>query len=73
MLVTMLVVDLILGFVGKTLPQLNIMTAGMSLRAIVGMVVMILAIGLSSDVIRNSMSDSVQQVTDAWSSGHFSE
>src|ERR1700679_1482324 len=28
MLVTMMVVDLVLGFVGKSVPQLNIMTAG---------------------------------------------
>src|SRR5690606_10894904 len=33
MLLTMLVVDLVLGVVGKTMPQFNIMTAGLSMRS----------------------------------------
>ena len=32
MLVTMLIVDLSLGCISKTMPQLNVMTAGLSVR-----------------------------------------
>ena len=39
MLVTMLIVDLALGFISKTIPQLNVMTAGLTIRAGVGMLV----------------------------------
>ena len=67
MLVTMLIVDVALGFVGKTVPQLNLMTAGLPLRAMVGMVVLIVGIGMTSDVIRSAVTNSMQQVRDAWS------
>ena len=55
MLVTMLVVDLVLGFVGKTVPQLNIMTAGISVRAMAGMLVLIVGLGLTSSIIRSQL------------------
>jgi flagellar biosynthesis protein FliR len=63
MLVTMLVVDLVLGFVGKTVPQLNIMTAGISVRAMVGMVVLIVSLGLTSTIIRTQLLGAVNLVT----------
>ena len=44
-LITMLVVDLTLGFLGKTIPQLNVMAAGLSIKAMVG--VAVLTIGLA--------------------------
>jgi flagellar biosynthetic protein FliR len=55
MLVTMLVLDVILGFVGKTVPQLNIMTAGISLRSLVGMVVLVLGLSMTSSVMRSAL------------------
>jgi flagellar biosynthetic protein FliR len=63
MLVTMLVVDLVLGFVGKTVPQLNIMTAGISVRALAGMLVLIVGLGLTSSIIR---TDLLNTVTIVW-------
>jgi flagellar biosynthesis protein FliR len=62
LIVSMLVVDVVLGFIGKTVPQLNIMTAGISLRALVGMVVLIVGLSLSSMVIRDSMFRAMKQV-----------
>jgi flagellar biosynthetic protein FliR len=56
MIVTMLIVDLILGFVGKTMPQLNIMSAGVSIRSVVGTVVLVVGIGLTSSVIRENLN-----------------
>jgi len=66
MLVTMLVLDLALGFISKTIPQLNVMTAGMSLRSVVGMVVLIVGIGMTSEVIRNAVMESMDSVRMGW-------
>jgi flagellar biosynthesis protein FliR len=62
MLVTMLVVDMILGFVGKTLPQLNIMTAGISVRTLAGMLVLIVGLGLTSTIIRTQLLGAIHVV-----------
>jgi flagellar biosynthesis protein FliR len=67
-LVTMLIVDLCLGFVGKTVPQLNLMSAGLSVRGMVGFLVLIFGISLSNTVIRESMSDSIRTVMLAYNS-----
>src|SRR5437868_9132412 len=66
MLVTMLVVDLALGCISKTIPQLNVMTAGMSLRSVVGMVVLIVGIGMTSEVIRNAVMESMDSARMGW-------
>jgi flagellar biosynthetic protein FliR len=65
-LVTMLIVDLVLGFVGKTVPQFNLMSTGLSLRALVGIMILIVGLSVSSDVIRQSVLDSLDQVAAAW-------
>jgi flagellar biosynthetic protein FliR len=67
-LVTLLITDLALGFVGKTMPQLNIMSAGLSIRALVGMLVIIFGIGITSSVIRDAVWDDTQIVVHAYSS-----
>jgi flagellar biosynthetic protein FliR len=54
-LVTLLVVDLALGFIGKTMPQLNVMSAGLTIRSLVGMIVLIVGISLTSQVIREAV------------------
>jgi flagellar biosynthesis protein FliR len=64
----MLIVDLCLGFVGKTVPQLNLMSAGLSVRGMVGFLVLIFGIGLSNRVIRESMVDTMNKVLMAYSS-----
>jgi flagellar biosynthetic protein FliR len=69
-LVTMLVVDVILGFVGKTVPQLNIMTAGISLRSIVGLLVVIFGLGISCRIIGDELLTSMSNVLHAYSSQH---
>src|SRR5688572_12820161 len=62
MLVTMLLTDVVLGFLGKTIPQINVMTAGLPLRSLVGMVVLIFGLMMTSDVIRNAMQESAGQI-----------
>src|SRR5687767_13773710 len=46
-LVTMLVVDLALGLVGKIMPQLNVMAVGLSLRSALGLPVLILGLSFT--------------------------
>lgn len=67
-LVTMLIVDLCLGFVGKTVPQLNLMSAGLSIRNMVGFLVLILGISLSNTIIRDAMGETMQKVMMAYQS-----
>jgi len=63
-LVTMLVVDMTLGFLGKTMPQMNVMTMGLSLKAMVGLVVLILGLMWYSipNVLQNALGDSMSTV-----------
>ncbi|HEX4055437.1 MAG TPA: flagellar biosynthetic protein FliR [Tepidisphaeraceae bacterium] len=61
-LVTMLLVDVILGFIGKTVPQLNIMSAGISVRTLAGMMVLIFGLGLTSSIIRTQLGGMVRLV-----------
>lgn len=65
-LMTMLIVDLALGFIGKTVPQLNVMTAGMSVRGLVAILVMILGLSLTSTVIRNALVDAMMTVVSVY-------
>jgi flagellar biosynthetic protein FliR len=60
MLVTMLIVDMVLGFVGKTVPQLNIMSAGISVRSLVGMIVLIVGLGMTSAIIRAELGGALR-------------
>jgi flagellar biosynthetic protein FliR len=65
-LVTMLVVDLVLGFVGKTVPQLNIMTAGVAVRSMVGLFVLILGLGLTCSVIQDGLFTAMKAAYDGY-------
>jgi flagellar biosynthetic protein FliR len=67
MLVTMLIVDLSLGCISKTMPQLNVMTAGLSLRAVVGMLVLIVGLVLTTRVLQSSVADSMDAVNQQYS------
>lgn len=67
MFFTMLVVDLSIGVIGKAMPQMNVMSAGLSIRAVVGIIVLLLGIGMSSDVIRGSLEDALEKFSTHWS------
>jgi flagellar biosynthesis protein FliR len=68
-LVSTLVVDLALGFIGKTVPQLNVMSAGLTVRSLVGLVVIIVGLVLTSDVMRGALQDSMQLAWTSWRGG----
>ncbi|HTW93176.1 MAG TPA: flagellar biosynthetic protein FliR [Tepidisphaeraceae bacterium] len=65
-LVTLMITDLALGFVGKTMPQLNVMSAGISIRALVGLTVIIVGIGLTDSVIRQAVQEDMINVYQGW-------
>lgn len=65
-IVSMLVSDVVLGFVSKTMPQLNIMSAGMSLRALMGMFVIAAGLTLTSETLQSAILDSMDRVQRAW-------
>jgi flagellar biosynthetic protein FliR len=58
-LVTMLVADLTLGFLGKTMPQLNVMAAGLSLKAMVG--IGVLALGLALFTTQSALWGGIEE------------
>lgn len=66
MLVTMLVVDLALGFIGKTMPQINIMNSGLTLRAGLGIVILVVGLMLTHHVMREALFDSIARMTATW-------
>jgi flagellar biosynthesis protein FliR len=66
-LMTMLVVDLSLGFISKTMPQINVLTAGLSIRAMVGMVLLVLCVTLVSDVLRAALDEAMENMLAIWS------
>jgi flagellar biosynthetic protein FliR len=66
MLVTMLVVDLALGLVGRAMPQFNVMQAGMSVRTILGLIVVIAGLALTGKVIEDSLNKDIGTAHSAW-------
>lgn len=65
-LVTMLVVDVALGFISKTVPQFNIMSAGLTIRALIGALLLILTLVMTSRVMRGAMLDAMNTVRVGW-------
>lgn len=66
MLVTMLVVDLALGLIGRAMPQFNAMQAGMSMKSIIGLIVIIIGLGYTAEVIRQELGRSAEVARENW-------
>jgi len=66
MLVALLVVDVALGFISKTMPQINVMNTGVTIRSVAGMVILIVGLALATGVISDSLIDGVNTVTRLW-------
>ena len=64
MFFTMLVVDLAMGCIGKAMPQFNIMSAGVPIRNLLGLGVLIVGLAITSDAIRESITRDLAIVTD---------
>ena len=66
-LVTMLIVDLALGCIGKAMPQMNVMSAGLSIRSLIGLLVVVVGLSLTVDVIGDNLIDAMKFVLVKWS------
>jgi flagellar biosynthesis protein FliR len=62
MLITMIVVDLALGCISKTMPQFNVMSAGLTIRAVVGVVVLLIGMSLTGNVMKDALGKAMETV-----------
>lgn len=67
LLVTMLVVDLALGCIGKAMPQMNFMTAGLAIRSLLGFALLIVGLTLTVNVLSGELTDAMNFVLLRWS------
>lgn len=65
-LVTFLVVDIVLGLISRTIPQMNVMSAALNLRSGLGVFIVVLGLSLSGKVIQSAILDSMNQVRMSW-------
>ena len=68
-LVTFLVVDLVLGLIGRTIPQMNVMSAALTVRAGLGILIVWLGLNLTGGVIGRTIEQSMEQVRIGWNGG----
>lgn len=61
--VTMIVVDVSLGCISKTIPQLNVMSAGMALRGVLGILVLAIGLSVAVSVISGRLQESLVSLT----------
>jgi flagellar biosynthetic protein FliR len=57
--VTMIVVDVAMGCISKTVPQLNVMSAGMAVRSLLGVVVMYIGVPIAAGVISTDLESAL--------------
>ena len=67
--ITMLVVDLAMGCVGKAMPAFNIMTAGLPVRSMIGLAILAVGIGITTDSISGSLSSVMTNVMQLFVAG----
>lgn len=59
MFVTMIVVDVAMGCISKTVPQLNVMSAGMAMRGMLGMIVMYIGVPIAVGVVGTDLDSAL--------------
>lgn len=64
--VAMLVVDLALGMIGKTIPQMNLLSVGMSVRLMAGIFVVVVGLGLTGIVLSDAINDGLTLAERLW-------
>ena len=62
MFLTMILVDVALGCVSKTMPQLNVMSAGMAVRGVLGILVLAVGLNVGAGVIRDALVHSLEGI-----------
>ncbi len=62
----MLVVDLALGMLGKTIPALNLLSVGLSLRAIIGIIIVVTGLSATAYLLTNALDEGLDMATQLW-------
>jgi flagellar biosynthetic protein FliR len=57
----LMLTSLVLGFFTKTMPQMNILSVGFTLKVVIGLLIMALTITFSEGVITKAMTDGLDQ------------
>jgi flagellar biosynthetic protein FliR len=70
-LVTLLIVDLVLGLIGRTMPQMNVMSAALSVRAGMGVLIVWLGLNLTGSAVGKAIERSMDQVQTGWTTGQL--
>ena len=65
-LVTLLIVDLVLGLIGRSIPQMNVMSAALTVRSGLGILIVWLGLYLTGNVIKSAIMGSMEQVRIGW-------
>lgn len=65
--VTMIVVDVAMGCISKTVPQLNVMSAGMAIRGLLGVIVMYVGVPIVASVIATELESATVLVRQLFS------
>ena len=61
-LITMLLVDVAMGFLSKTMPQFNVLSAGMSMKSVVGLLVVMAGLTLTADAVGGAIDQATSIV-----------
>ncbi len=64
--VSMLVVDLSLGMLGKTIPALNLLSVGLSLRAMIGLLVVISGLAITGGLLADAIGEGLTLAERVW-------
>ena len=59
--VTMIIVDVAIGCISRTMPQLNVMSVGTAVRSVIGLGVLVVGIGVSASVILDEIVRSLER------------
>jgi flagellar biosynthesis protein FliR len=65
-LTTLLILDVALGFIGKTMPQLNVLSAGMSLRSLIGIALLAGGLLMTGDAMVQAITMAMQSAFRLW-------
>src|SRR5205814_3021702 len=66
MLLSMLMVDVCLGVASRVVPQMNVLALGVSLRAAVGLIVLMLAAAMLTRGLGHAMSGWMRMIDGLW-------
>ena len=70
MFFTMLIVDVAMGCIGRAMPQFNIMSAGLPIRSLLGVLVLAGGVAISSDALATSLKSDLDSVATYFGAGN---